>query len=109
MAQDIAYYHHEKWNGKSYLGLAGEAIPESARISALADVFDALTMKQPYKDPWPLNKAFNAIRKDAREHFDPTLAEIFLSIRPEIEAIKARFDAQEKEQAEAQNTTPKGG
>jgi len=55
MAAEIAYYHHEKWDGCGYpVGLSKEAIPESARIVAIADVFDALTMKRPYKEPWSI-------------------------------------------------------
>lgn len=69
---DIAESHHERWDGLGYpSGLAGEAIPLAARIVAVADVFDALTSRRPYKDAWPVEKALSAIREDAGRHFDP--------------------------------------
>ncbi len=54
-------------------GLVGDSTPESARIAAIADVFDALTMKRPYKEAWPIDKAFITIEQDAGIHFDPHL------------------------------------
>jgi len=92
MAAEIALYHHEKWNGKGYPeGLKGEEIPISARIVAIADVFDAVTMKRPYKDPWPLEKAFALIEKEAGEHFDPELARIFLEHEKEVREIHQKL------------------
>lgn len=93
MAAEIALGHHEKWDGSGYpQGLSGEKIPESARIVAIADVFDALTMKRPYKEAWPIEKALNVIQKDAGSHFDPRLSSLFLEIQPEILVIKAKWD-----------------
>lgn len=86
IAADVAAYHHEKWNGSGYnAGLSGEDIPLAARIMAIADVFDALISKRCYKAEFPLDEAFKIIEESAGSHFDPTLAKIFLSIRPEIE------------------------
>ncbi len=86
IAADVAAYHHEKWNGSGYnAGLSGEDIPLSARIMAIADVFDALISKRCYKSEFPLDEAFRIIEESAGTHFDPTLVNIFLDIRPEIE------------------------
>lgn len=69
---EIAEGHHERWDGTGYPhGLAGERIPLAARIVAVADVFDALTSRRPYKDAWPLERALAAMRADAGRHFDP--------------------------------------
>ena len=85
MASDIAAYHHERWDGTGYpSGLAGEAIPLSARIMAIADVFDALTAERCYKKPMPREQAFEIIRQEAGTHFDPRLAEVFLQYREEF-------------------------
>lgn len=89
MAAEVARYHHERWDGSGYpAGLAGEMIPESARIVAIADVFDALTMKRPYKDPWPLEKTMDEIRRGAGNHFDPKFVDIFKEILPDVLKIK---------------------
>lgn len=86
MAVDIATYHHEKWDGKGYMKhLQGEEIPLSARIMALADVFDALISKRCYKDEYSLDEAFKIIKESTGTHFDPKLGEIFVEMRPEIE------------------------
>jgi putative two-component system response regulator len=93
MAAEVALRHHEKWDGSGYPdGLAGEAIPESARIVALADVFDALTMKRPYKDPWPPQRAMETIQESAGSHFEPRLVRHFEAILPDILAIKLHWD-----------------
>ncbi len=85
MASDIATYHHERWDGKGYpTGLAGESIPLSARIMAVADVFDALVSERCYKKPLPKEKAFELIRQEAGTHFDPRLAEVFVNHREEF-------------------------
>jgi len=76
MAAEIALYHHEKWDGSGYpIGLSGEQIPVSARIVAIADVFDALTMKRPYKEPWTIEKAIQLIKSESGHHFDPKLVD----------------------------------
>lgn len=93
MAADIALRHHEKWDGSGYPDhLAGAAIPEAARLVAVADVFDALTMKRPYKDAWPIEQAMDLIRKSAGSHLEPRLVELFQGILPQSLAIKAYWD-----------------
>lgn len=80
LGREIAYHHHEKWNGKGYpSGLAGEDIPLSARITALADVYDALTSVRPYKKAFSHEKAAEIIRGDAGTHFDPEIVDAFLA------------------------------
>jgi len=89
VAEQIALSHHEKWNGKGYpQGLAGEEIPLVGRIVGLADVFDALTSKRPYKDPFPVEKAIDIIKKERGEHFDPHIVDVFLENIDEILKIK---------------------
>ena len=79
-AADIATYHHERWDGTGYpLGLKGEDIPLSARIMAIADVFDALISKRCYKNAIPVDEAFEIIRSESGTHFDPNLVEVFLA------------------------------
>lgn len=86
IASDMAAYHHEKWDGSGYnAGLSGTDIPLSARIMAVADVFDALISKRCYKEKFPLDEAFKIIKESGGTHFDPALAKIFLDIRPQIE------------------------
>ncbi|EXJ14401.1 response regulator [Imhoffiella purpurea] len=97
LAAEIALYHHEHWDGRGYPeGLAGESIPESARIVAVADVFDALTMKRPYKDPWSIDKAMGTLREGSGSHFEPRLVDLFQDILPRILKIKADWDAKER-------------
>jgi len=89
VAEQIAISHHEKWNGKGYpKGLAGEDIPLTGRIIGLADVFDALTSKRPYKDAFPVEKAIDIIKKERGEHFDPHVVDVFLENIDEILQIK---------------------
>jgi putative two-component system response regulator len=81
MAEEIARYHHEKWDGTGYPhGLAGEAIPLAARITALADVFDALTHVRPYKLAWSVDSALTEILSVRGTHFDPRLTDLFLGL-----------------------------
>jgi putative two-component system response regulator len=76
-ARNIAYAHHEKWNGMGYpRQLAGTDIPLSARIAAIADVFDALTSERPYKKAFSNEEAFEILRGDSGTHFDPYLIEV---------------------------------
>lgn len=90
LATKIALTHHEKWNGKGYpAGLSGTAISLAGRIVAIADVFDALTSKRPYKDPFPVEVACDIIKKERGEHFDPELADVFLSNMGAVLKIKA--------------------
>jgi putative two-component system response regulator len=79
MAEEIARHHHEWWDGSGYPGnVSGSAIPLSARITALADVFDALTHKRPYKEPWPIEAALAEIASLKSSQFDPQLTDVFL-------------------------------
>lgn len=84
-AVDMATYHHEKWNGQGYPdGLKGEQIPLCARVMAIADVFDALVSKRCYKEAFSYEKSFEIIREESGQHFDPLIAEVFLSMKDEI-------------------------
>jgi putative two-component system response regulator len=92
MAREIALGHHEKWDGSGYpKGLSGNEIAISSRIVAIADVFDALTSKRPYKEAWPLDKAFAHLQANAGTHFDPELIEVFLGLKKEIAEVQLRW------------------
>ena len=92
MAREIAIAHHEKWDGSGYPhGLAGEEIPHTARIAALADVFDALISVRPYKKAWTIDAALEFIKENNGKHFDPELVEIFLQKLPSILEICNQF------------------
>lgn len=91
-AKNLATYHHEKWNGKGYpTGLAGEEIPLSARIMAVADVFDALVSNRSYKKGFPYEKAFAIIREDSGTHFDPLIVEAFFAAQDEVVKVADEF------------------
>ncbi|MBR5091327.1 MAG: HD domain-containing protein [Ruminiclostridium sp.] len=91
-AKNLAHYHHEKWNGKGYPdGLAGEDIPLSARIMAVADVFDALVSKRSYKEPFSFEQACDIIRESAGSHFDPKVADAFLAAEEECRKVAESF------------------
>ena len=78
LAEEIALTHHERWDGTGYpRGLQGEEIPLAGRIVAVADVFDALTHRRPYKEPWPLERAVEEIWAQSGRHFDPRVVEAF--------------------------------
>jgi putative two-component system response regulator len=92
MAATIAISHHEKFDGTGYpLGLAGEDIPLPGRITAVADVFDALSSKRPYKPPYPAEKCFGLLEEGRGRHFDPEILDAFLKRRKEIIEIQIRF------------------
>lgn len=92
MAAQIAYEHHEKWNGEGYpRGLAGEEISLPGRIVALADVYDALSHARCYKQPWPQEDVLKAIRADTGKHFDPAVVEAFFKALPELDEVRRRF------------------
>ena len=81
LASHIALSHHERWDGNGYPeGLAGDAIPLPARITAIADVFDALTHVRPYKGAWSHHKAMEFIEQESSRRFDPALVPAFLSV-----------------------------
>lgn len=88
----IAYNHHERYDGTGYPnGLKGENIPILGRITAVADVFDALTSLRPYKDAWNLNDAFDFLIKEKALHFDPKLVDLFIEHKEEVIAINNKF------------------
>jgi putative two-component system response regulator len=92
MAAEIAHHHHEEWDGSGYPdGLVGDAIPEAARIVALADVFDALTTKRPYKEPWSIEDSLTEIRKGAGSHFEPRLVDLFETALPDLLRLKREW------------------
>jgi putative two-component system response regulator len=100
-AREIAYTHHEKWQGGGYPdGIAGDGIPVSGRIMAIADVYDALISKRVYKPPFPHSKAVSIIEADAGTHFDPDMASAFSEIDEEFRSIALEF-ADHDEQREA--------
>ena len=92
IAVNVAHYHHEKWNGKGYPnGLSGEEIPVEARIMALVDVFDALVSRRCYKNAFSFDEAFEIIKNDLGQHFDPVIGQIFIQCRPAIEEYYTRI------------------
>lgn len=92
MAKEIALSHQEKWDGSGYpQGLEGDAIPVSARLMAVADVYDALISRRLYKDAMPHEKAVAIIIEGRGRHFDPDMADAFVALQEEFRAIAARF------------------
>ncbi len=92
LASIIALHHHEKYDGTGYpTGLKGEKIPLSARITTIGDVYDALTSKRPYKEPWPHEKAVEEFKTQKGKHFDPILVDIFLDIEHKFEQIRKKL------------------
>ena len=93
-AADVVLFHHEKYDGSGYLkGLSGNDIPVTARIFAIADVFDALISRRPYKEPMPFGKALAIIEDGAGAHFDPALVAAFTVIaRPLYDAFSGQDD-----------------
>jgi len=92
MAIEVVKFHHEKWDGSGYpAGIGGEAIPLSARIVAIADVFDALTSTRPYKKAWSVEQALALLENEAGKHFDPELVVLFKACLPNILQIKEQY------------------
>lgn len=92
MAHDIALNHHEKFNGKGYPNqICDMEIPISGRICAIADTFDALTSKRPYKDPYPPEVTLDIMKKERGEHFDPDILDIFIKDFDEFMAIRGEI------------------
>ena len=92
LAREIANYHQEKWDGSGYPeGLAGDAIPVSARLMAVADVYDALISRRVYKPPFPHEQAVAMITAGRGQHFDPDMVDAFVDISEEFRAIAQRF------------------
>lgn len=94
-AKEIVYYHHEKWNGTGYPErIAGEQIPLSARLMAVADVYDALTSKRVYKDAMPHEQAVDIIVGDAGVHFDPDIVQVFVKNKHKFKEIADRYSSE---------------
>ena len=92
MAREIAFHHHERWDGKGYpAGLKEEEIPLSARIVAIADVYDALSVRRVYKEALPHEECVRMIEEQAGKQFDPELVEVFLTIAGQFRDIAERF------------------
>ena len=92
MATEITYHHHEKYDGSGYpYGKKGDDIPLSARIVAVADVYDALTSKRPYKEPFSVDKALDIMRQGRGTHFDPKVLDCFMENVDEVKEIGKRY------------------
>ena len=103
LAKEITRCHHEKWDGSGYPeGLQGDAIPLSARLMALADVFDALSTRRPYKDPMPMEQVSAMIVAERGKHFDPDVVDAFLAVRDTFADIAEKLaDTEETLQRKA--------
>ena len=98
LARNIALTHHEKWDGSGYpKGLKGEEIPLEGRITAIADVFDALTSVRPYKKAWTEEEALDFLVQQKDRHFDPALVDLFIGQMPAIRAIRQRWAEEPQE------------
>lgn len=96
LTHDIAMHHHQRWDGNGYPAngkgpLADVNIPLAARITAIADVFDALVSPRCYKEPWPMERAYALLEEEAGRHFDPELISCFVEIKETIPLIYKRF------------------
>ncbi len=99
LAEVIALTHHEKWDGSGYPGgFRGSKIPLVGRITAITDVFDALTFKRPYKEPFSLEKSFDIIKQSQGNHFDPEVVAAFFAVEDEILSIKGKYKDQQESQ-----------
>ena len=97
IAKEIALSHQEKWDGSGYpQGLAGEAIPLSARLMAVADVYDALISRRVYKAPMSHEQAAAIIVAGAGQHFDPDISDAFVALQAQFQMISSRFDDQDE-------------
>ena len=91
-ARNLAAYHHEKWDGSGYPnGMAGEEIPLSARVMAVADVFDALVSKRSYKKPFTFEEAMQIIKDGSGKHFDPLIVDAFVGAEEDIRSVEHEF------------------
>jgi putative two-component system response regulator len=92
MAKEIAYGHQEKWDGSGYpQGLAGDDIPISARLMAIADVYDALISRRVYKEGMPHEKAVEIILQGKAQHFDPDMVDAFMELQEDFRSIAATY------------------
>jgi putative two-component system response regulator len=92
LAKEIAYSHQEKWDGSGYPeGLSGDAIPVSARLMAVADVYDALISRRVYKAAFTHERAVELISEGRGKHFDPDITDAFMEMREEFRMIAKKF------------------
>lgn len=99
VAKEMAYSHHEKWDGSGYpLGLKGDHIPISARLMALADVYDALISRRVYKGPLSHNESVNIVAHLKGTHFDADVVDAFLDIHENINAIAVAYSDTDEDQ-----------
>lgn len=91
ISTEIAYQHHERWDGTGYIGLKGEEISPYARCDALADVFDALVSRRSYKKPWQPKEAYNEIVSQSGKRFDPTVVGAFVNNYDKFLGIMERY------------------
>jgi putative two-component system response regulator len=104
IAREITYLHHEKWDGSGYpLGLAGEKIPLSARIMAVADVYDALVSYRVYKPAFTQERSVSIIEEGRGSHFDPDIVDVFLEIKDQFHQISKQY-SDEPEPTSAKST-----
>jgi putative two-component system response regulator len=80
LAEEIAFSHHERWDGTGYAAISKTNIPLAGRIVAVADVFDALTQQRPYKPAWPVGEAIAEIDRQRGQQFDPNVVDAFLRV-----------------------------
>lgn len=100
LAASIALSHHEHWDGNGYPNqLKAGSIPIEGRITAISDVFDALTSTRPYKEAWPIEKAIEFIKSKAGAQFDPQLVDLFIENIEKIVAIREQYKDEEEQQA----------
>ena len=92
LAEEIAFHHHERWDGNGYNGISGSEIPLGGRIVAIADVFDALTQQRPYKPAWPVGDAIAEIDRQRGRQFDPALVDAFLRVIEQREQAPVATD-----------------
>lgn len=108
LSRIVALNHHEKWDGTGYPnGLKGEKIPFVGRIVAIADVFDALTTKRPYKEAWSVDRAIDLITSESGKHFEPKLVELFIDNLPKMLEIRDKFAEVDEPAAEKEEATAK--
>ncbi len=99
LAAEIALHHHEKWDGNGYPdGLCQKQISEASRIVAVADVYDALTTKRPYKEPWSTERALEIIEQEGGKHFDPHFASLFAGMGDQLAEIRKKWNLAEDDE-----------
>ncbi len=107
MAREIAFHHHERWDGDGYPdGLMENNIPLAARIVSVADVYDALSVRRVYKDAFPHEKCVEIIEKESGSQFDPAIVKVFLKVQNEFRKIAQQFAEGDREIPDSQNNLP---